>query len=238
MKSKHVIKNKNRELKTLDELKMNKRNSMAMGPFGSNITTDNFVPKGVPVIRGVNLIGNRFNEENFVFLTEQKADELKSSNAIPEDIVVTHRGTLGQVAIIPKNSKFKRYIISQSQMKFSCDPTLANPYYVYYYLCSNEGQSDILSHTSTTGVPAIARPLTSLKEIRIPLPSKEKQTKIVNILENIDKKIDTLKKENLILEKIIQKIFKSWFIDFDGKTNFINFELWEIPKGWEISPLS
>jgi type I restriction enzyme M protein len=40
---------------------------IAMGPFGSRITTDNFVDSGVPVIRGNNLV-NGFNEKEFVAL--------------------------------------------------------------------------------------------------------------------------------------------------------------------------
>jgi len=70
---------------------------IAMGPFGSDIKTDNFVPSGVPVIRGNNLTSGRLRTEDFVFLTEDKADELANSNAFPGDLVFTHRGTLGQV---------------------------------------------------------------------------------------------------------------------------------------------
>lgn len=42
---------------------------IAMGPFGSDIKTDNFVSTGVPVIRGGNLTSGRFNGADFVFLT-------------------------------------------------------------------------------------------------------------------------------------------------------------------------
>jgi type I restriction enzyme S subunit len=68
---------------------------IAMGPFGSRIKSDNFVPFGVPVIRGNNL-KDGFIDEDFVFLTEDKANEVKGSTVTSEDIVFTHRGTLGQ----------------------------------------------------------------------------------------------------------------------------------------------
>ncbi len=104
-----------------------------MGPFGSNIKTDNFVPAGVPIIRGVNLNADRFLDDEFVYLTDEKADELKSANAFPNDLVFTHRGTLGQVGIIPQNAKFKRYVVSQSQMKLRCNPQKAEPMFVFYF---------------------------------------------------------------------------------------------------------
>jgi type I restriction enzyme S subunit len=102
---------------------------IAMGPFGSDIKTDNFVPSGVPIIRGGNLTSGRFHSEGFVFLTEEKADQLLNSNAFPGDLVFTHRGTLGQVGLVP-NSPYKRYVVSQSQMKLSCDPKQADPAFI------------------------------------------------------------------------------------------------------------
>jgi type I restriction enzyme, S subunit len=54
-----------------------------MGPFGSDIKTENFVDTGVPVVRGVNLTDG-FIEDGFVFVLEAKADRLRNANAFPE----------------------------------------------------------------------------------------------------------------------------------------------------------
>jgi len=43
------------ESATVEEIKTDTPNAIAMGPFGSRIKTDNFVSAGVPVIRGNNL---------------------------------------------------------------------------------------------------------------------------------------------------------------------------------------
>ncbi|HEV3038510.1 MAG TPA: restriction endonuclease subunit S [Candidatus Angelobacter sp.] len=61
---------------------------ISMGPFGSDIKTDNFVDSGVPVIRGVNLKAG-FIDDGFVYITEGKADALRAANAFADDIVVT-----------------------------------------------------------------------------------------------------------------------------------------------------
>lgn len=143
---------------------------VAMGPFGSDIKTDNFVPDGVPIIRGGNLKGG-FGGGDFVFLTEEKADQLRNANAFPGDIVLTHRGTLGQVGLIPSNVEFPRYVISQSQMLLSVTKSKTTARYVYEYLRSPQGQHAWLSNTSQVGVPAISRPTTSLKAIRLLNPA-------------------------------------------------------------------
>ena len=149
------------EVKTIDEIKSGAKSALAMGPFGSNIKKEFFVKEGVPIIRGNNLTSYRFLDDDFVYLTEEKADELRSSNCHPGDIVITHRGTLGQVGLIPRRSRFRRYVISQSGMKLSCDELQALSEYVFYFLKSPIGQRLLLRNTSQTGVPAIAQPLTS-----------------------------------------------------------------------------
>jgi len=225
----------------------NQKYSITMGPFGSNITKDNFINSGVPVIRGVNLNDYIFNENGFVYLTEEKANELISSNAHKLDIVFTHRGTLGQVGIIPENGEYNRYVVSQSQMKLTCDKNIVNPYFIFYFLKSPIGQYLLLRNTSQTGVPALAQPLTSLKEVPVPIPSKEEQNKIVKILRNIDLKIKLNRSINITLETIGKEIFSHWFIYFEfpndagksyksdsGKMTYSEELDRDIPEGWRV----
>jgi len=186
-----------------------------MGPFGSRIKKENFTNSGIPVIKGGNLNGDFILEDNFDYLTIDKADELSTSNAFKRDIVITHRGTIGQVGIIPDNSKYERYVVSQSQLKVSLDESRVNPFFVYYFLRSPIGQHRLLSNASQVGVPAIAQASTSVKSILVPVPKIEVQNKVVEILLNLDHKIEANQQTNETLEAMAQAIFKSWFVDFD-----------------------
>jgi len=233
------------EMTTIEGIKAGKKHALAMGPFGSNITKDNFVESGVPVIRGNNLTEYRFLDKDFVFVSESKADELAASVALPEDIVITHRGTLGQVGIIPRESRYSKYVVSQSGMKISCDTAIVNPQFVFYFLKSPQGQYLLLKNTSQTGVPAIAQPLTSLRSVPIPFPKLEEQNVIVGVLSPLDDIIELNRKINTNLEKLGQSLFKQWFVDFEfpnekGKPykssggEMVDSELGEIPKGWKV----
>lgn len=144
---------------------------IAMGPFGSDIKRENFVEDGVPVIRGGNL-ADGFLDRDFVFLTAEKADQLRSANALPGDVVVTHRGTLGQVGMIPTDARYERYVVSQSQMLVRPRPEDLPGYLLYHFLRSREGQHALLANRSQTGVPAISRPVTSLKAMQIVVPEE------------------------------------------------------------------
>ena len=73
--------------------------------------------------------------------------------------------------------------------------------------------------------------LNSIEILNFDSPEKEK---IGKILSDLDSKIQNLQKQNRILEQMVQTIFKSWFIDFDGVTEFEDSELGQIPKGWKV----
>jgi type I restriction enzyme S subunit len=168
---------------------------IAMGPFGSDIKTDNFVESGVPIVRGANL-RDGFVDDDFVFLTEGKADALKNANAFPGDIVITHRGTLGQVGLIPSGSRFSRYVVSQSQMLLTVAPGRSLPRYVYMYLRSPHGQHALLANTSQTGVPAIARPTASVKAIALISPSKPVIETFGSIVEPLYQRLEQSTRES------------------------------------------
>jgi len=195
----------------------------AMGPFGSNIKADNFVENGVPVIRGINLKFYKYVDGDFVYLTEEKADQLKSSNCLPGDIVVTHRGTLGQVGLIPEG-KYKRYIVSQSGMKVTANPNFLDNQFLFYFFKSNVGQHEILQHESQVGVPSISNPLTSLKAVSLKLPPLPEQKAIAQVLSSLDDKIDLLHRQNKTLEAIAETLFRQWFIE-------------EAQDDWEVGAL-
>ncbi|MCG3760719.1 restriction endonuclease subunit S [Vibrio cincinnatiensis] len=243
---------------TIDEIKAPTKGAIAMGPFGSRIKAENFVDSGVPVLKGGNLHGAYINDSDCDFLTEEKADELKSSVVYEGDIVITHRGTIGQVSIVSDESKYPRYVVSQSQLKISLDKTKVNPYYVNYYLRSRLGQHQLLSFASQVGVPAIAKASTSVKQIRVPCPPLTVQEKIVDFIRVIDRKHTNNSSVNQTLEEMAQAIFKSWFVDFDpvkAKMNgdqpegmdaataslfpekLVESEFGLIPEGWEVKPL-
>jgi type I restriction enzyme S subunit len=163
--------------------------SFSIGPFGSAITTDNYVPEGVPVVRGVNLARGIFVDDQFVYISDKKADELSRSNLIEGDLVFTHRGTIGQVSMIPRTPRFRRYVLSSSQVKARLDPDRAVPEFYYYWFRSPEGKRTLLANASVVGVPGIGQPLATIKSLEIPYPPVQVQKAIASILGALDHKI-------------------------------------------------
>ena len=209
---------------------------ISMGPFGSNIKVDNFIDFGVPVLNGSNLQGFKLNEESFNYVSQEKADSLGKANAHKGDVVITHRGTLGQIVYIPEDSKYEQYVISQSQFRLKLDKNLIRPDFFVYFFHTRLGQHRILMNASQVGVPALARPTSTFKKVLVPVPPIEVQSKIMDILSSLDDKIAINRRICENLEAQAQALFKHWFIDFAPFKNgkFVESELGMIPEGWRV----
>lgn len=199
-------------LKKVADIKSEDKRAIAMGPFGSNIKAENFIEHGVPVIRGTNFNFAKYVGGDFVYLTEEKADNLLGSNCKAGDLVFTHRGTIGQVGLIP-SGKFPRYVISQSGMKLTVNSDLMDSEFLFYFFKSEFGQYQILKYESQVGVPSISNPLTSLKEIKVPAPRLPEQKAIAFVLSSLDDKIDLLHRQNQTLETMAETLFRQWFVE-------------------------
>jgi len=118
-----------------------------------------------------------------------------------------------------------------------------------YYLCRSPlvRAETINSMIGTSGRQRVQNDV--FDNILVPIPSIVEQESIAKILSDLDSKIELNTQMNKTLEAIGQAIFKHWFVDFEfpnekGKPykssggEMVDFELGEIPKGWEVKGVS
>lgn len=244
---------------TLDDIKATAPYAIAGGPFGSDLVRADYVPDGVPVIRGGNLGegGRRFYTDDLVFVSETKAEQLARHVARPGDVIVTQRGTLEQVGIIPHNTPWRRFILSQSQMKITCDPGRADPEYIYYWLLTPEIRDYIGRHTIAAGVPHTN--LSILRATPVRLPPIAQQRQIARALGRIDRRAALAENMSDGLDRLARLLFRTWFLkhvptdssargDRHASTDAAEAALFPgervpslagpIPAGWRAVPLT
>lgn len=192
---------------------------IAMGPFGSNIKVDCFVDKGIPVLNGSNLEEFELSEKSFRYVTEEKADSLKKANAYKGDVVITHRGTLGQIVYIPQTAQRDRYVISQSQFRVKCNKKVLPEYFVYYFH-TPIGQHKLLSNASQVGVPALARPSSTFQKIEIEIPDLETQKKVVKLIGSLQTRIKTNAEINDNLQQQAAALFANFYDQAETEVGF------------------
>ncbi len=220
----------------IEGIRAKTRHSLVGGPFGSDLTTRDYVEEGVPVIRGVNLPDDcSFRDDDFVFVQDEKADALIANNAHPGDVVFTQRGTLGQVGVIPTESRFPRYLVSQSQMKLTVDPEKADARFVFYFFRHPRTVQSIKNRAITSGVPHIN--LGILREFKLPLPPLDTQRKIVATLSAYDEFMENNRRRMVLLEEAARLLYREWFVRlrFPGHEHVRISN--GIPGGWKAYAL-
>jgi type I restriction enzyme, S subunit len=170
-----------------------------------------------------------------VFLSREKYLESPEIIIEKDDIIVVKVGnTIGKVAIVSRD--IGEACINPNTVllkRISC-----NPYFLYYFLISADGQSYLKNNSSASAQPALNQ--TMLKQMPVRLPKRPIQDAIAEILATLDEKIELNRQTNATLEAIAQAIFKEWFVHYNypGATgNLVDSELGMIPVGWQIRPL-
>lgn len=195
------------------ELARGGSSGVAGGPFGSSLGRKHYVPAGVPVIRGAQLAGSgRFSLDGLVFVSGEKADRHTGNLAHSGDLIVTQRGTLGQIGLIPSGQPYERFLLSQSQMKVSVDPTVADSEFLYFALSAPAAKQRLIDHAMTAGVPHVN--LATLRDFQVFVPDVRTQRRIAAVLSAFDELIEINERRIELLEDLARSLYREWFVHF------------------------
>lgn len=173
-------------------------------------------------------------DKKYVYNTEKSITEEGLNNSSTkllhkDNIIISARGTVGELAMIPYDMAF-------NQSCFGLIPKGNNDPHFVYYLLKDKVRS-LKSQTQGSVFDTITK--ATFDRIECADYSEEDQRRIVSILSSLDRKIELNNKINADLEEMAQAIFKNWFVDFepfkDGK--FVDSELGMIPEGWKVGLL-
>lgn len=166
--------------------------------------------------------------DTFQNVSQQGLDN-SSARLLPENTVCLSRtASVGYVVVMGKPMA-----TSQDFVNWVCGPGILYQYLKYILLAE---KASLLQFASGTTHQTIYYP--EAKAFHVLLPPLPEQRAIAAILGALDDKIELNRKMNETLEQMAQAIFKSWFIDFDGHTEFEDSELGRIPKGWSVGTLN
>ena len=173
-------------------------------------------------------------DRRYVYESEKKITELGLNNSSTkllqkDDIIISARGTVGEMAMIPFPMAFNQSCFGLRGNE-KVDKTFL------FYLLKTKIKT---LKKQANGAVFDTINISTFNNIVCTIPSLETQKKIANFLSEIDDKIENNRKICANLEAQAQALFKHWFIDFapfkDGK--FVESELGMIPEGWRVGKL-
>ena len=173
-----------------------------------------------------------------MLLERQKRMEkkIKEKFGVPQtgDMLLTSVGTIGIPYIIKKKDCF--YFKDGNLTWFRDFRESLNSKYLYYWIKSSEGTG--ILYNTTIGSSQKALTISALKNIKVSLPPRSVQDKIVEVVSAYDDLIENNQKQIKLLEEAAQRLYKEWFVDlrFPGHENTKIVD--GVPEGWSVYPFS
>ena len=169
------------------------------------------------------------NDFRYVNKTEKSITELglqKSTTKLLQrgDVIISARGTVGEIATIPFAMAF-----NQSCYGLRAKKGIVTSDYLYYLIKHNI--SVLKKNTHGSVFDTITR--NTFDNIEVEIPSIKIQQKISSILNDYDKKIELNNAINNNLEQQAKALYKDWFFNFspfstDGT----------LPDGWRVGTVN
>lgn len=172
--------------------------------------------KGLPYLTGASCF-----KDNSIEVV--RWTETPSNISNKGDILITVKGTIGELSF----NDIGDVHIARQIMALKINK-LINPWFIYFVLMS---QKNYLIEKSSSLIPGIRRE--NILEFKILIPPRNEQEKIVDLIKNVNKKIETIKNDytqicgfvNLFKKQLLESIFginSSYKSYYENKTSILN----------------
>ncbi len=230
------------QLLPLGKIASNSSNSFVDGPFGSNLKSDEYTTEGVRLIQLQNIGDGEWIDDNKIFTSEKKYQELKRHSAFPGDIAIAKMADpIARACIIPPVSD--RFLVVADCIKLTPDLKKYHPKFIVYAI--NNHSVRLQAELKSTGTTRNRINLSLLKTVNVEIPPLPEQRHITEILDTID---EAIQKTEVLISKL--KAMKQGLLhdlltrglDKNGKLRdpkahleqFKDSPLGRIPREWEI----
>ncbi|EDM87124.1 hypothetical protein RUMOBE_02298 [Blautia obeum ATCC 29174] len=143
------------------------------GDRGKNYPTfDEFTSTGYCLfLNASNVTSTGFNFDNCMFVSEEKDKLMNKGHLSPYDIVLTSRGTLGNVALYDKHIKYENVRINSGMLIIRPKTKRLSPYFIYVLLKSSYMKAAIERFKSGSAQPQL--PIKDLQKITFEIPESD-----------------------------------------------------------------
>lgn len=192
------------------------------GPFGTQLKAAEYQPSGTPVLNVKNLGYSTVNTEKLDRVGDATIERLKIHLLKKNDIVFGRKGAVERHAFI--SDKEEGWMQGSDCIRLRVKTDKINPHFLSYYFLTKQHRAFMVSMCSH-GTTMASLNQKILEQICFPIPERNIQDKIVNILEKIDRKIVLNNRINNNLKEQAQLLYKQIFPYSPSD---------KLPGGWRI----
>lgn len=192
-----------------------------------------YVETGIPEVRGELIKPNGTLETDmskYRFISQETAMQFPRTCLREGDFVISVRGTMGKVTIIPRLIDGAN--MTANLMRISPDRNKIFPLFLHQVLISDNFQKILNITSSSTTIKTIKAP--ELKRLKFAIPPLAEQKKIAEILTTVDEAIE---KSNEIVEKtkeLKKGLMQELLTRGIGHKKFKKTSIGEVPEDWGV----
>ena len=186
--------------------------------------SEEFVEEGIPFIRGNNMVDGDITDDEMYYITPEKHSLLLKGHVKAGDVLITTRGNIGQVAIVPDRHEDSN-INAQIVLLRTNQETLYNRY-LLWALQSHGANEQYLALQTGTALKQL--PVGKLEKLFIEVTDINKQHEIADILDKTYEVVKLRRKELQLLDDLTKARFVEMF--GDPKINPFNWNVVNISQ--------
>jgi type I restriction enzyme S subunit len=196
-----------------------------------------FVTYGIPFVMANNVHGGTVDLSNCSFIRKEQADSLRKGFSVPGDVLLTHKATIGNTAVV--GAIPFEYIMLTPQVTYYrvADRSRLNNRYLRHFFDSTQFQQVLLA-LSGGGTRAYIG-ITAQLQLPVAVPPFPEQEAIAVVLSDADALIESLeqliaKKRRIKLGAMQELLTGKRRLPGFGELRRQNSEVGEIPIDWRV----
>jgi type I restriction enzyme, S subunit len=187
-----------------------------------------YVDDGIPFIMANNFIGNTVDVGATQKIPEPLAENLRIGFARDGDVLLTHKGTIGNTAIV--NGANPYWMLTPQVTYYRTDATQLDNRYLMYAFQEPVFHAIMKSRADQATRPYIG--ILAQRDLQILYRPIEEQKRVVEILGPYDGLIENNRRRIDLLEQSVRLLFKEWFVRLRYPGHEHDKIVGGVPKGW------
>ena len=153
--------------------------------------SSDYVEEGIPFVMASDLVDGIVDFEVCKKLPQSLTDQLRIGFANTGDILLSHKGTVGSVAIVPEHQN--DYVMLTPQVTYYrvIDEKIIHPLWLFYAFQTPKYRLQLRIHERQSTRPYVG--ITVQRTLNIPFCDRQKQSSLIKELQSIDGSLNQIK---------------------------------------------
>lgn len=181
------------------------------GDRGKNYPcADEFMKEGYCLfLNAKNVTSSGFNFDNCMFISKEKDEALRKGKLTHGDVILTTRGTLGNLAFYTEEIPFEHVRINSGMVILRMKQDIVNE---IYFIEQFKMQLADIKEKIASGSAQPQLPISTMNKIQLIIPDIERQNQFADFVRQIDKSKlsvqQALDKAQILFDSLMQKYFR------------------------------